>query len=170
MGTITFITGGARSGKSHYAQQLAERWSSNPVYLATAHIWDEDFAARVRRHQADRDERWTTIEEEKYLSRHHLEGKTVMLDCVTLWLTNLFYNSNESIDAILEEAMQEWTRFVTQDIRLIAVSNELGMGIHPDNEIARKFADLQGWMNQYIAAMSDAVYLMIAGIPVRIKG
>ena len=170
MATITFITGGARSGKSSFAQQLAEKASDSPVYLATARIWDEDFAQRVKRHQDDRDERWHTIEEEKELSKHELNGKTVLLDCITLWLTNFFHDHDYKIDEALEAAKSEWTKFVKQDINLIVVSNELGMGVHPEHEVARKFADLQGWINQFIAKQADEVYLMVSGIEMKIKG
>lgn len=170
MATITFITGGARSGKSSFAQRQAEERSENPVYLATARIWDDDFANRVKRHQADRDERWQTVEEEKELSKHNFTGKTVMLDCITLWLTNFFHDYNYQSEETLNAAQSEWRKFAAQDIDLIVVSNELGMGIHPENETARKFADLQGWMNQFIAKQADTVYLMVSGIELKIKG
>lgn len=169
MATITFITGGARSGKSRFAQQLAEQRSDRPVYLATARVWDDDFAARIRRHRADRDQRWETMEEEKWLARLDLSGRTVVLDCVTLWLTNFFYDNGSEAEVTLEEAKQEWKAFVAQEMDLIVVSNELGMGIHPENEAARKFADLQGWMNQFIAAGSGEVYLMVAGVAVKLR-
>ena len=170
MASITFITGGARSGKSSFAQRLAEQQSDKPVYLATARIWDEDFAQRVKRHQDDRDERWQTVEEEKELSKHNFTGQTVLMDCVTLWLTNFFHDSDYKIDSALEAAKTEWDRFAKQNMNLIVVSNELGMGVHPENEIARKFTDLQGWMNQFIAQQADTVFLLVSGIPVKIKG
>ncbi len=170
MATITFITGGARSGKSRFAQQLAEQDSDTPIYLATARIWDEDFADRVKRHQNDRDEKWETIEEEKELSKHDFSGKTVLLDCITLWLTNFFHDHRYQVDETLEAAKKEWQKFIRQDMNLIVVSNELGMGVHPEHETARKFADLQGWMNQFIAEQADKVYLMVSGIEVKIKG
>lgn len=169
MSKIIFITGGARSGKSGYAQQLAEEMSGNPIYLATARIWDEDFKDRVARHQSDRGDHWQTIEEEKELSKHDLSGKTVLLDCITLWLTNFFHDSGYKIDESLEAAKTEWDKFIKQDINLIVVSNELGMGVHPENEVARKFADLQGWMNQYIAKSATSVKLMVSGIPLIVK-
>ncbi len=169
MRKIIFITGGQRSGKSNYARLLAESWSDCPVYLATARIWDADFQQRVLRHQADRDDRWTTLEEEKLISRHDLTGKTVLLDCITLWLTNIYYDNHYDPDLSLREAKEEWNRFVKQDFQLIVVTNELGMGVHAVDEGARKFADLQGWMNQHIAAMADQAYLMVSGIPLRIK-
>ncbi len=169
MATITFITGGARSGKSRFAQQLAEQRSDRPVYLATARVWDDDFAARIRRHRADRDQRWETMEEEKWLSRHDLSGRTVVLDCVTLWLTNFFYDNGSEAELTLEEAKREWKAFIAREMDLIVVSNELGMGVHPENEAARKFADLQGWMNQFIAEDAGEVYLMLSGIAVKLR-
>lgn len=169
MATVTFITGGARSGKSRFAQQLAEQRSINPVYMATARVWDHDFANRIKRHQADRDQRWETLEEEKWLSKHDLRGRTVLLDCVTLWLTNFFYDNNNDLEKTVEQAKHEWSKFIEKNLDLIVVSNELGMGVHPENEIARKFTDLQGWMNQFIASTANEVILMVSGIPVKIK-
>lgn len=166
---VVFLTGGQRSGKSSYAQQLAGLKSKAPVYLATAHIWDEDFQKRVERHKSDRGEQWVTLEEEVEISRFDLKGKTVVLDCVTLWLTNIFYRNNSDVDKSLEQAKNEWKKFTKQEFTAIVVSNELGMGVHPENELARKFADLQGWMNQHIASCSDEVVLMVSGIPVEIK-
>lgn len=169
MAEITFITGGQRSGKSSFAQRLAEEKSESPIYLATARIWDEDFKSRVKRHQSDRADQWQTIEEEIEISKHKLAGKVVLLDCITLWLTNIFYENKSDVDASLELAKSEWDKFTTQDFTLLVVSNELGMGVHPENEMTRKFADLQGWMNQYIAKSANAVQLMVSGIPVKIK-
>lgn len=169
MAQITFITGGARSGKSSFAQQMAESASPAPVYLATARVWDEDFRKRIERHQNDRGAHWTNIEEEKNLSGCAVEGQTVLLDCITLWLTNIFFDNQFDVDRSLDEAKAEWNRFVQKDMNLIVVSNELGMGVHPIEESARKFADLQGWMNQYIAKQASEVFLIISGIPLKIK-
>ncbi len=169
MAKITFITGGQRSGKSSYAQRLAEENSDSPIYLATSRIWDEDFKLRVERHKSDRGENWQTIEEEFQISKHNFAGKTVLLDCITLWLTNIFFDNKNDVDKSLGIAKAEWNKFIGQDFTLYVVSNELGMGVHPVNEIARKFADLQGWMNQYIAKSADSVVLMVSGIPVKIK-
>jgi adenosylcobinamide kinase/adenosylcobinamide-phosphate guanylyltransferase len=169
MTQITFITGGARSGKSSFAQKLAESESKNPVYLATARVWDEDFRRRIERHQNDRGPHWTNIEQEKELSACEVEGRTVLLECITLWLTNIFYDNQFDADRSLEEAKAEWNRFVQKEMKLIVVSNELGMGVHPAEESARKFADLQGWMNQHIARQASEVFLVISGIPVKIK-
>ncbi|MCK9618160.1 MAG: bifunctional adenosylcobinamide kinase/adenosylcobinamide-phosphate guanylyltransferase [Lentimicrobiaceae bacterium] len=169
MAQITFITGGTRSGKSSFAQKMAEAGSKNPVYLATARVWDENFRRRIKRHQNDRGPHWVNIEQEKVLSACDVEGQTVLLDCITLWLTNIFFDNQFDADRSLEEAKSEWDRFVQKEMNLIVVSNELGMGVHPVEESARKFADLQGWMNQYIAQQSGEVFLMISGIPVKIK-
>lgn len=169
MAEITFITGGQRSGKSRFAQHLALEKSVSPVYLATARVWDNDFQKRIERHQNDRGEQWQTIEEQIYISNPKLDGKIVVLDCITLWLTNIFFENNSDIESSLEFAKAEWNRFVQGDFELYVVSNELGMGVHPENEIARKFADLQGWMNQYIAREANTVYLMVSGVPLLIK-
>ena len=169
MREITFITGGQRSGKSRYAQSMAESLSAQPVYLATAKCWDDDFAARIKRHQDDRGEHWINIEEEKYISRHDLTGQTVLLDCITLWLTNIFHDNEYRITPSLEQAKAEWDRYTDQNFRLIVVSNEIGMCLHAPDEMSRHFTDLQGWMNQYIAGKADHVFAMISGLPLQLK-
>lgn len=169
MAQITFITGGQRSGKSAYAQRLALNYSENPVYLATARVWDSDFEQRIKHHQSGRDERWTTIEEEKYISQLNLAGKTVVMDCVTLWLNNFFHDSGYDLEKSLEQVKKEWNDFIGQDCNIIVVSNEIGMGLHAGTDAGRKFADLQGWVNQHIAATAHRVVLMISGISVTIK-
>ncbi|MBQ6956995.1 MAG: bifunctional adenosylcobinamide kinase/adenosylcobinamide-phosphate guanylyltransferase [Bacteroidales bacterium] len=170
MGKIVLITGGARSGKSAYAEQMALALSEAPVYLATARIWDEEFRERVRRHQERRGLQWTNIEEEKYLSRHPVAGRVVLVDCLTLWCTNFFFDLESQVDAALTAAREEFDRFTAQDATFLFVTNEIGMGGTSDNEIQRKFTDLQGWMNQYAASRADEVILMVSGIPVKIKG
>lgn len=169
MKRIILITGGARSGKSTHAEELALSLSPNPVYLATARIWDEEFRQRVIRHQERRGPEWTNIEEEKELSRHRLEGRVILIDCVTLWCTNFFFDLKSDIDGALTAAKEEFDRFTAQDATFIFVTNEIGMGATSDNELQRKFTDMQGWMNQYIAARADEVILMVSGIPVKIK-
>ena len=170
MKRVVLITGGSRSGKSTYAENLALSLSERPVYLATARIWDEEFRERVLRHQARRGPQWTNIEEEKDLSRHDLTGRVVVVDCLTLWCTNFFFDLESDVDRSLEAAKAEFDRFTEQDATFIFVTNEIGMGGTSDNEIQRKFTDLQGWMNQYVAAHADEVILMACGIPVKIKG
>jgi adenosylcobinamide kinase/adenosylcobinamide-phosphate guanylyltransferase len=169
MAKVIFITGGQRSGKSSFAMQKALERSKNPVYVATSRIWDNDFKDRVKRHKSDRSKNWINIEEEKEISKHDLNGKVVVLDCITLWLTNFFSDTKYNIDKSLEQAKQEWDKFISQDFTVFVISNELGMGIHSETEGARKFTDLQGWMNQYIAKKADEVLLMVSGIPLQIK-
>jgi adenosylcobinamide kinase/adenosylcobinamide-phosphate guanylyltransferase len=166
---MILITGGARSGKSRHAQELALQHSGNPLYVATARPFDEDFKQRIRRHQQDRDQRWSTVEEEKHLSRLDLEGRVVVIDCVTLWLTNVFIDLAFDVDACLEACKKEFDALIRKNALLIFVSNELGMGVHAESEMGRKFTDLQGWMNQYIAAKADTVLLMVSGIPLVVK-
>lgn len=170
MKRVVLITGGSRSGKSSYAEKLALELSENPVYLATARIWDEEFRERVQRHQARRGPQWTNIEEEKYLSRHTLAGRVIVVDCLTLWCTNFFFDLESDVDRALEAAKAEFDRFTAQEATFLFVTNEIGMGGTSDNEIQRKFTDLQGWMNQYVAARADEVILLVSGIPVKIKG
>jgi adenosylcobinamide kinase/adenosylcobinamide-phosphate guanylyltransferase len=168
MKKIILITGGQRSGKSEKAEALALNLSTNPVYLATAHVWDDEFRERVRRHQQRRGPEWTNIEEELYLSRHDLTGRVVVIDCVTLWLTN-WLMANDNVDAILAEAKREFDAFTNHDATYIFVTNEIGLGGVSDNALQRKFTDLQGWMNQNIAQKADEVILMVSGIEIKIK-
>lgn len=173
MKKIILITGGQRSGKSMYAELLALRLSPNPVYVATAHIWDEEFRQRVMNHQERRGSQWTNIEEEKYLSRHHITGKVAVIDCITLWLTNYFYSEyseHSDISKILEAAKEEFDKFTTQEATYIFVTNEIGSGGVSPDAIQRRFTDLEGWMNQYVASKADEVILMVSGIPVKVKG
>ena len=158
MKRIILITGGARSGKSTYAERLALSLSSHPVYMATARIWDEDFRERVR-----------NIEEEKHLSIHPVEGRVVLVDCVTLWCTNFFFDLDSDVNRALEAAKQEFDAFTLQEATFIFVTNEIGMGGTSDNELQRKFTDLLGWMNQYVALRADEVILMVSGIPLTLK-
>jgi len=168
---MIFITGGARSGKSRYAQELALQWNNNPVYVATSRKWDdEEFRQRVQRHRQERDHRWTSLEEEKYLSRLELDKRVVVIDCVTLWLTNFFIDLKYDVNACLDACKEEIDALCQKEATLLIISNEIGMGVHAETEIGRKFTDLQGWMNQYVAAKADQVLLMVSGIPVTIKG
>ncbi len=169
MKEIILITGGQRSGKSRYGQEMAEGKTRHPIYLATARVWDEDFKNRIKRHQQDRGDGWQTLEKEKHLGELDLNGKVVLMDCVTLWLTSIFHDNDFDLDKSLDEAKKDWTKFIENDFQLIVISNELGMGVHGESPVSRKFADLQGWMNQHIAAQADQVLLMVSGIPVKIK-
>lgn len=176
MGKIILITGGQRSGKSVYAEKLALSLSDNPVYVATAHIWDEEFRQRVKKHQERRGAQWTNIEEEKYLSKHDITGKVAVIDCITLWCTNFFFKQGApeweqpTVDQALREITKEFDRFTQQEATFIFVTNEIGSGGVSPDPIQRRFTDLEGWMNQHVAAKADEVVLMVSGIPVKIKG
>lgn len=167
---IYLITGGERSGKSSYAEGLAIERSNNPLYVATARKWDANFQERIDRHQKDRDDRWINIEKEKFLSEIDFTGKVAVIDCVTLWLTNFFVDTKNDVALCLEQAKAEIDALAQQqNATIIIVTNEIGMGIHAETAVGRKFTELQGWMNQYIAKTADNVVLLVSGIPVEIK-
>jgi adenosylcobinamide kinase/adenosylcobinamide-phosphate guanylyltransferase len=166
---IYFITGGERSGKSSYAQKLALQLTDKPVYVATSRIWDKDFENRVKRHKNERDASWTNIEEEKNLSKLDLKNKVAVVDCVTLWLTNFYVDTKNNLQESLKLAKEEFDKLALVDGTFIIISNELGMGMHAETEIGRKFVELQGWVNQHIAVRADKVYLMVSGIPLIVK-
>lgn len=169
MKKIILITGGQRSGKSSKAEEIALSLSANPVYVATAHIWDDEFRERVKKHQERRGPQWTNIEEEIHLSKHDLSGRVVVIDCVTLWLTNFFFQLESDVNKSLEAAKIEFDAFTQHDATYIFVTNEIGSGGTSENAIQRRFTDLQGWMNQYIASKADEVILMVSGIAVKVK-
>jgi adenosylcobinamide kinase/adenosylcobinamide-phosphate guanylyltransferase len=166
---IILVTGGARSGKSSYAQQKALSLSNNPVYVATAKDWGGDFSERIKRHQNDRGAEWINYETPKHVSTLPINNTTAVIDCVTLWLTNFFLEHKNDIDASLSSFKKEIDALANMDGTFIIVSNELGMGVHAETEVGRKFTDLQGWANQYVASKASEVVLMISGIPVIIK-
>lgn len=169
MKRIVLVTGGQRSGKSGYAQQRALSLSPNPVYLATSRVWDEEHRQRILRHQADRGPEWTNIEEEKFLSTCRLDGRVVVIDCVTLWGTNFYFDNRGDVELSLRQIKEEFARFTRQEAYFIFVTNEIGLGGVSENEVQRKFADLQGWVNQFISSQADEVVLMVSGIPVKVK-
>lgn len=166
---IILITGGQRSGKSGYAQRLALQLSEHPVYLATSRVWDDEYRIRIERHQRDRGPQWTNIEEEKQLSKHQLRGRVIVIDCLTLWATNFFFDNKSEVDKSLQELKEEFDRFTRQEATFLFVTNELGLGGVSENLIQRRFTDLQGWMNQYVAQQADEVVMMVSGIAVKVK-
>lgn len=166
---IYYISGGERSGKSSYAQKLAEELSPSPYYLATSRIWDDDFKQRVKTHVSDRDERWTTLEEEKYLSTIIPENAVIVVDCVTLWLTNFYADTKYNVEESLEQVKKELKKIAQINTTLIIISNEIGMGVHADTQIGRKFTELQGWVNQEIARISNHATFMVSGLPLQLK-
>lgn len=170
MSYIHLITGGERSGKSTYAESEALRLSRQPVYLATARVWDEEFRQRILRHQERRGPEWTNIEEDIRPSKHDFTGRVVLIDCITLWATNYFFDMQQDVDQALEALKKEFDTLVQQDATFIFVTNELGMGGMSESRTQRLFTQLQGWMNQYVAARADRVTLMVSGLPLTVKG
>ncbi|AMP97737.1 cobinamide kinase [Pedobacter cryoconitis] len=166
---LIFITGGVRSGKSAYAQKRVKELCQDPVYVATAKIWDDDFQERVKRHQDDRGPEWTNFEAYRDLHLLPLQGRHAVIDCVTLWLTNFFMDHNNDIDLSLADFKKEIDQLLEIPGTFFIISNELGMGLHADTPVGRKFADLQGWANQYVAAKANEAVFMVSGLPLFLK-
>lgn len=173
MAPLTYITGGARSGKSRYAQNLAEACPGPLLYVATAGIYDNEMAERVRLHQADRSARWNTLEEPLWLADRLPEAAAgqgaLLLDCVTLWLTNLLFHYGEDAALVLAEVERFIAALPQLQAPLFLVSNEVGGGIVPDHPLGRLFRDLAGSVNQRLAAVSDEAWLVVSGLPLRLK-
>lgn len=167
---ITLITGGQRSGKSMFAESLALQRCSAPTYLATARIFDEDFRKRVEIHKQRRGTQWSSIEVPLMVGDVDIpEGSTVLLDCLTLLATNWLFECGEDIDIALARLKEQLEALIAKSENLIIVSNEIGLGGVSPNPLQRKFADLQGSINQFAAARADEVYMVLSGIPVKIK-
>ncbi len=166
---LHLITGGERSGKTRYAMRLALDRCSTPHYIATARRWDTDFERRVDRHRAERDGRWRTIEAETSIRHLRLPGETAVLDCVTLWLTNIFADHGSDLDRSLAAARDEFAGWSEIGCDLFVVTNEIGMGVHAATAVGRTFVELQGFVNQEIARAADAVTLMVSGLPLRVR-
>lgn len=163
------VLGGARSGKSRYAQRRAEASGLAPILVATAEASDAEMAARIARHAADRDTRWRVIEEPvalgSTLRREAAPDRILVVDCVTLWLSNLFLRGRDPC----AETLGLVETVVDLGGPVIFVSNEVGGGIVPDNPLARTFRDAQGSLNQALAEACDSVVLTIAGLPLPLK-
>jgi len=166
---IVYVSGGVRSGKSRFAQQMALELSENPVYVATAHIWDDNFAERVQLHKADRGPEWSLLEKELDIHLLPLANRVGVIDCVTLWLTNLFMRFEENLGETLSAFKAEIDAIDAIDGTFIIISNEIGMGVHAETELGRKFTDLQGWANQYVAAKAEKAIFMVSGLPMYLK-
>lgn len=166
---ITLVTGGCRSGKSRYAQALAESLAPSRVMLATAEAFDDEMRDRISRHQSDRDETWRTIESPIDIGAHlDQPGEVVLVDCLTLWVSN--HLCNEVSDADMEAASRALVARLQQVTGpVVLVTNEVGMGIVPMNALARRFRDHTGFLSQRIAEVADRVVLTVAGIPMVIK-
>lgn len=169
MKKIILITGGQRSGKSTYAQELALSLSASPVYLATSAVWDEEHRQRIERHKRDRGPEWTNVEELTDIQNVDVSGRVVVIDCVTLWATNFFMANNGDVEDTLAQLKERFMQFTAQEAIFIFVTNEIGLGGISSNDLQRRFTDLIGWMNQFIGRAADEVVLMVSGIAVKIK-
>jgi adenosylcobinamide kinase/adenosylcobinamide-phosphate guanylyltransferase len=165
---LTLVLGGARSGKSRYAETLITALPPPWVYVATGQGLDAEMAARIDAHQARRGAGWSTVETPRELAATLAAntGVPILVDCLTLWLSNLMM-ADAQIDAEIDRLAQALHN-ATAPVALVA--NEVGSGIVPDNALARRFRDLQGWLNQRIAAQADQVVLIVAGLPLFVKG
>ena len=171
-GRVVLVLGGTRSGKSRYAQQLAESWWPRPLYLATAEVLDAEMAARVQLHQQQRGARWACVEEALDVAgaiTHTAPDRDgILIDCVTIWLTNVLLKEGEAAVQTRKDALLAALAATPRDV--ILVSNEVGMGVVPESKLGRQFRDLQGWVNQDLAAAADTVVFVIAGLPLSLKG
>ena len=164
------ILGGARSGKSKYAQQLAEQTGQAVVYIATAAPGDDEMRLRIEQHQQDRPASWQLIEEPldlvSVLESYHQDKVCLLVDCLTLWLSNQLIKDASKVAAAIDALVETVNRL---ELTLIMVSNEVGMGIVPMGEISRQFVDESGRMHQKLAQVCDQVVMVIAGLPQQLK-
>ncbi len=165
---ISLVLGGARSGKSAHAESLVSSMAGEPVYVATAEAHDAEMEARISAHRERRGECWTTVEAPLDLADAVLgaSGKPVLVDCLTLWLSNLLAADRD----IAAETDRLLAALRVAASPVVLVSNEVGLGIVPDNALARNFRDLQGGLNQTVAAAADRVVFVAAGLPLVLKG
>lgn len=170
---LIFITGGCRSGKSQYALDYANRHFSKKIYLATCEALDDEMIQRVETHKRLRGPEWLTIEEPveivDRIKQYSDNADVILLDCLTLWLSNLLLRGNN--DLKMMEAMEGFVHSLKErQISIILVSNEVGMGIVPADSLSRRFRDLSGMANRMIAEVADAVIFMVSGMPIFLKG
>lgn len=172
MRKITFILGGTRSGKSSFAVKLAEELTKRTAYIATCIPDDDEMHERVMLHKKERPSEWTTFEEPKELAillkNINNQFETVIIDCITLFVTNLIMDNLED-NVINDKVTQMMLALKDVNYDTYIVSNEVGLGIVPENALARRFRDIAGKMNQLIASHADNVIFMVSGIPMKIK-
>lgn len=170
----TLITGGIRSGKSRYALSLARKTNGQKIFIATAESFDESMSLRIKKHQQERGEGFTTIEEPIYLAKTmsavHQEGDVIIIDCLTLWVNNLLYYFKEDAGKIRQQFDLFLDVLANPSRQIIIVTNEVGLGVTPENELTRTFIDQLGFINQKAAWFSNEVIMMVAGLPQFIKG
>ncbi|MFC4638216.1 bifunctional adenosylcobinamide kinase/adenosylcobinamide-phosphate guanylyltransferase [Deinococcus hohokamensis] len=170
-GRVVFVTGGARSGKSAYAERRAAGSGTAVTYLATAQAFDEEMTARIGRHRAGRPAGWHTVEAPLDVTDAlaAAPGPTVLLDCLSLWVSNLML-AEFSDEAILARADRLLAAASARPGLTVLVTNEVGFGIVPDNALARRYRDVLGWVNQRATAASHEAYLIVSGLPLTLKG
>jgi adenosylcobinamide kinase/adenosylcobinamide-phosphate guanylyltransferase len=177
---VIFITGGARSGKSAFALNEASKVSGQKAYIATAEPLDEEMSGRIKKHREERGSEWETLEEPVAMPAliRRVSGRynVLLVDCLTLWLSNIFGSRPDNAQPLVEEEISNFVH-VLSDFKdspahssLYVVSNEVGMGIVPENRLARFFRDMAGRLNQEVAGVADEVYLVVSGIPLKVKG
>ncbi|MCJ9672313.1 MULTISPECIES: bifunctional adenosylcobinamide kinase/adenosylcobinamide-phosphate guanylyltransferase [unclassified Neorhizobium] len=168
-GHVTLVLGGARSGKSGFSERLAQESGLERHYVATGRAYDNEMRERIARHRVDRGDGWTTHEVPldlvERLTDIDAPGRVILVDCLTLWLTNLMMDERD-IDTAAAAFVRQ---FESLSAKLIVVSNEVGLGIVPDNRMAREFRDHAGRLHQRIAASADEVFFVAAGLPLRMK-
>lgn len=186
MGKIIYVTGGARSGKSSFAEELIQNKYNSKIYLATAIPFDDEMKDRIEKHKKQRGRNWKTIENYKNLAKilkNHMEGyEVVLLDCITNMVTNLMIMEEEydwdnismkEVDKIRERVIDEIESLITfikeNDIDMVAVSNEVGLGLVPSTALGRHFRDIGGKINQIMAQASDEAYLVVSGLTLKLK-
>lgn len=174
MSKVVLVTGGSRSGKSRFAEGLALGYPALRGYLATAEAGDAEMADRIARHQGRRGEEWETMEEplqvEEKIRANDGRFKVILLDCVTLWLSNLLFSCDGGAAEALSRVERFTESFNSLQTPLVIVTNEVGMGIVPEHPLSRTFRDLSGEANELIAARADEVHVCFAGLPLKLKG
>lgn len=180
MSNITLILGGARSGKSFHAQELAEQSGKSVTFLATAQALDGEMTARIQRHRAERPVHWETLEIRLGIAAHleRIQSEVVILDCITLLVTNLLmqFVKDDLVDeapfiqAVQKEMEELLSALRTKDQHWLVISNEVGLGLVPPYQMGRVYRDGLGWANQRLAREAEKVLFMVAGIPMVVKG
>ena len=172
-GSVTLVLGGVRSGKSRYAQQLAEQ-ASCVVFVATAKITDDEMRAKIQRHREDRPKDWVTVEESlelaKVLAEHEMDCEVIVVDCLTIFAANLMEAVGEDSSAFASRVDALCAALQAIQCNIVLVSNEVGSGVHPSHALGRRYRDLLGEINQRVARVADDVVLMVAGLPLALKG
>lgn len=170
---LILILGGARAGKSLFAQELAKSLGEKVIFVATAEALDEEMRERIEKHRQARPKSWRTLEAPKELAknlkRELREEEVVVIDCLTLLLSNLMREKGEAREKIRQEIEELFDLFERSKASFIFVSNEVGMGIVPEYELGRKYRDLLGEVNQFLARRADKVYFLLAGLPLELK-